>query len=416
MRKTNLFVTATVVTTFFVMTLIFLSLSGDGTKRLNDLFSQSESSTDSEISVTAPDVTTDSAVVPTPTDIPVFIPQFEDIPSSYTVGSIKSTANGMVAEETESGYHISWQLLADADYYLLCVSGDHMEYSLVQILTSDVYEWEYPESGVVGFLLIAFRDDGQLGTDDDRMIKAYHCVVLLPTATPTPTKGPTPTRIPNPTKIPTPTPAPSRYKIIVDKADFAFAVFEIDENGTYSKKIVTYPAALGSGTKTPVGSFKIGAKTEWKAWSGSSYSPYASRYASNSYGSVYFHGPVYSSMNFGDMNASSYNAIGTASSGGCVRTTVAGARFVYYNCVGGTLVEVVNSSDLVSYPGKPPIDPDFPTWDPTDPNKPTLTPTPTVTPTPVPTPSPTPEPTPEPTPTPTTEPTTTSSGEPSEST
>jgi len=76
----------------------------------------------------------------------------------------------------------------------------------------------------------------------------------------------------------------------------------------------------------------------------------------------------------------SYDDIGSNyKTGGCVRTTVAGARFVYYACPAGTVVEILSSSDLVTYPGKTPIDTDFPTWDPTDPQKPTPSPTPLPT-------------------------------------
>jgi hypothetical protein len=81
-----------------------------------------------------------------------------------------------------------------------------------------------------------------------------------------------------------------------------------------------------------------------------------------------------------------------------VRTTVAGARFVYYNCPAGTVIEIVAETDLVSWPGLPEIDPDFPRWDPTDPGKPEApeaTPTPVATPEVMPTleAAPTPEPT-----------------------
>ncbi|MBN1775092.1 MAG: L,D-transpeptidase, partial [Clostridiales bacterium] len=221
------------------------------------------------------------------------------------------------------------------------------------------------------------------------------------------TKAPKATATPKPTPTPKP---PNKYMIIVDKADCAFAVFARDDNGEYTQKVVTYPAALG-GSKTPVGTYKIGSKMAWKTWNMSprEYSPYTSTYSTGKY----FHGPLYYSKSFDTLDAAYYNGIGSPNvTGGCVRTTVAGARFVYYNCTAGTVVQIVSSSDLVSYPGKPPIDPDFPTWDPTDPAKPTPSPTPTPTPTTEPTATPTTEPTPTTTP----EPTETTATEPTETT
>jgi hypothetical protein len=288
---------------------------------------------------------------------------------------------------------MEWSLVIGADYYILCTSDDGTQFRPVQIFWGSMYRWELMNKSAAGLMILAYSDEALEGTDDDVMLKAYRFIPI----TPTPTPASAPKTLKTPTPSPTPRP-PSKYKIIVDKADCAFAVFEIDENGQYTNKIVTYPAALG-GSKTPTGTFAIGAKEEWHSW-GSQYSPYTSRYSSGKY----FHAPLYYSKNFDNLNADYYNGIGSPNvTGGCVRTTVAGARFVYFNCAAGTIVEIVSSSDLVSYPGKPPIDPNYPTWDPTDPGKPSATPEPTPEPTPEVTPEPTPEVTPEPTPTETTQ-------------
>jgi hypothetical protein len=179
----------------------------------------------------------------------------------------------------------------------------------------------------------------------------------------------------------------------VDKADHAFSVFTYDENGEYTVKVATYPCALGrSSRQTPTGTFTISSKGAWKTWSDGTYSPYYTRYTSG----LYFHGPIYTAKRGDALIPSSYEAIGTDASSGCVRTTVAGARFVYYNCPSGTVVDIVASSSLVSWPGKPAIDPNYPTWDPTDPDKPDgpSEPTPSPTPSPSPTPAETPVETP----------------------
>ncbi len=74
------------------------------------------------------------------------------------------------------------------------------------------------------------------------------------------------------------------------------------------------------------------------------------------------------------MYKSYYNDIGTAASSGCLRTTFEGAKWVYYNCPAGTIVKIVSSSDMVDKVEKPPLDPAYPRWDPTDPDKPYLNP------------------------------------------
>jgi len=408
MRKTNFFVTAIVVASFFVMTLVYMSLTGDvrgNTKASQDRLAQDKGFAAAAFAETiTPTVTPTAAPTPTPTSIPVFIPGFDEIPSEYSIDELSNTPTGFTVTENETGFSMEWSLVIGADYYILCTSEDGMAYHPVQIFIGSMYRWELMEKTAAGLIILAFSDDSQEGTEDDVMLKAYRYIPITPTPTPTPTqapKAPRATATPKPTKIPTPSPTPkppNKYKIIVDKADCAFAVFEIDANGQYTNKVVTYPAALG-GSKTPVGTFAIGAKEEWHSW-GSQYSPFTSRYTSGKY----FHAPLYYSKSPDNLNADYYNGIGSpAVTGGCVRTTVAGARFVYYNCAAGTVVEIVSSSDLVSYPGKPPIDPDYPTWDPTDPGKPAATPTPT--------PEPPPETTPETTSPPETTPAETSASE-----
>lgn len=424
MRKTNFFVTAIVVASFFVMTLVYMSLTGDvrgNTKASQDRLAQDKSFAVASIAENIAPTEAPTAT-PTPTSIPVFIPGFDEIPSEYSIDELSNTPTGFTVTENETGFSMEWSLVIGADYYILCTSDDGTVYHPVQIFWGSMYRWELMEKTAAGLMILAFSDESQEGTEDDVMLKAYRYIPITPTPTPTQApQAPRATATPKPTKVPMPSPTPkppSQYKIIVDKADRAFAVFSIDENGQYTNKVVTYPAALGSGKKTPSGTWAIGAKEEWHSW-GSQYSPYTSSYRSG----LYFHAPLYYSKSFDNLNADYYNGIGLDGtgpyyySGGCVRTTVAGARFVYYNCAGGTVVEIVSSSDLVSYPGKPPIDPDYPTWDPTDTGKPAATPTPTpevtpevtpeitpeptATPAPTATPSPTPSPTPTATPTPT---------------
>ena len=399
MRKTNFLVTAVVLAALFVMILTYFSLTGDGKKREADT---TDSVGQADLSVTVTVAPTDTPT-PAPTEVPVFIPGADELPMSVRREEISLPTEDMIVTDTGSGCTVEWTPVEGADYYVLFNSPDGEEFGISQIVNGTDSHWEYMESTPFGFLVFAYSDDAQSGVEDDEILAVFLNNSLIPTPTPTPeaTEGPTPPRrptaTPRPTRPPTPTPTPMPYMIIVDKADCAFAVFSRDENGDYTVKVATFPAALG-GSKTPAGTHKIGSKQAWKTWLDGTYSPFASGYRSG----IYFHGPVYYSKDFGDMMVCTYEAIGTNASQGCVRTTVAGARFVYYNCGAGTVVEVVSSSSLVSYPGKPAIDPNYPTWDPTDPSpRPTPTGGPTATPTPTLNPEPTATPTSAPTATPT---------------
>ncbi len=167
------------------------------------------------------------------------------------------------------------------------------------------------------------------------------------------------------------------YCIVVDKQDHAFGVFQKDVKGEYSILVETFPCALGrSDRMTPTGTFKTGDKGRWKTWDAyetNEYSPYYTyyTYVDEGYtGGLYFHGPLYTDKTGDTLISESYEEIGTDATSGCVRTTVAGAYWIYKNCPKGTEVKITAQSDLVSWPGLDAIDSDFPNWDPTDPGKP----------------------------------------------
>ncbi len=343
-------------------------------------------------------------LTPTPENTPdshANIPDPDGLPAMPDIASLAIEQGRMTVRLSEGTAYIGWEIDPEADYYLLCVLDPLNTLLQMDILWPDIDTWEIADYQGSRLLLLRYQDMGTKDGQDDVLTGAYVCDT--PGAVPSPTPALTPsaslaatpelsasaTRKPSSSAshTPAPTAAPNKYYIIVDKADHAFAIFTYDANGEYTQKVATFPCALGrSSRETPTGSFTIGSKGSWKTWSDGTYSPFYTRYTSG----LYFHGPIYTAMSGDALIPSSYEAIGTNASAGCMRTTVAGARWVYYNCPKGTVVEVVSSSDLVSYPGKPAIDPNYPTWDPTDPNKPGGTPEATPTPTPTPDVAPTP--------------------------
>ena len=155
------------------------------------------------------------------------------------------------------------------------------------------------------------------------------------------------------------------YKIMVNRLMNCITIYILDDNNEYT---VPYKAMICStgGENTPLGSFKISSKYDFKELFYQSYGQYCSRI----YGHILFHSSGNNSMNKDDLSAADYNQLGEGVSHGCIRLTVKDAKWIYDNCPSGTQVVVyedVNPGPL----GKPesikvPLDT---VWDPTDPDE-----------------------------------------------
>lgn len=285
---------------------------------------------------------------PTSTVREAYVPDPEEMQEIPDVSTLKLTEDYIVPTEQEGLLKVSWPAVPETDYYVLCILDASKVILQTDILKAEITEWEFPDFRGASVMLLCYKDMGEDSTKDDMLIGTYIDNI-------------------NPDAIPMPIDQKNKYKIIVDKEDHAFAAFTYDINGEYTIKVAEFPCALGRSSRmTPTGTFKISNKGRWKAWRGNEYSPFYTRYTSG----LYFHGPIYRKKNGSTMITKSYDQIGTNASAGCVRTTTAGAYWVYTYCPAGTIVEIMKSSDLVSWPGKPEIDPNFPKWDPTDPEKP----------------------------------------------
>ena len=142
-------------------------------------------------------------------------------------------------------------------------------------------------------------------------------------------------------------PMPSPYYIYIEKGSHTINIYEMDENGEYTKLVKQFLTATGiTAGKTPTGVFSIVEKYEWKRFDSAgtereySYSPYVSRFTDG----IYMHGPVYEFMDFDSMFGNTYKEIGTDATAGCMRTYTGAAYWIYMNCPLGTTVEVVNGS------------------------------------------------------------------------
>lgn len=159
------------------------------------------------------------------------------------------------------------------------------------------------------------------------------------------------------------------YYLKINRQQNVVTVYEKDENGEYTVPVKAILCSTGLYNATPKGVFHISNKYVWRQLNGGVYGQYASRIT----GGVLFHSVPYASKNKSTLYTDKYNKLGQQASMGCVRLTVADAKWIYDNCPSGTTVEVYDSEDPGPL-GKPEtikIDKDNANkgWDPTDPDE-----------------------------------------------
>ena len=153
--------------------------------------------------------------------------------------------------------------------------------------------------------------------------------------------------LPDDTPKPTATPQPPAFHILVDVNNQVTTVYGRDERGEYT--IVVRQMLCSTGTKanpSDVGDWVLNGKTaRWcyfPKWGGHA------QYWTRINASIAFHSVVYNSVNTMDLSVSSYNNLGKRASHGCIRLTVADAKWIYDNCGAGTTVTI--TEDLPADP------------------------------------------------------------------
>lgn len=154
------------------------------------------------------------------------------------------------------------------------------------------------------------------------------------------------------------------YKLEVVRNQCTVLVYGLDKSGDYS--ILYHAFVCGPGQTTPIGTFRTPFKAAWHPLQGC-----WGQYCTQITGNYLFHSSPYNSPNKNDLSYRLYNQLGTVCSHGCVRLTVADAKWIYDNCPLGTTVSIYNASSLpVPKPSAPWLDISSPNrgWDPTDPD------------------------------------------------
>lgn len=155
--------------------------------------------------------------------------------------------------------------------------------------------------------------------------------------------------------------AAGNYTIRINKATNVVTVYS---NGSPYKAFV-----CSTGNATPIGTFHTSQKLRWHVLDGPSYGQYCTRIVNG----VLFHSVwYYANGNYASQSYVQYNKLGTTASHGCVRLTVADAKWIYENCPLGTSVTIFWGSSNDDPLGKPeaikiPAQYGSRGWDPTDP-------------------------------------------------
>lgn len=140
----------------------------------------------------------------------------------------------------------------------------------------------------------------------------------------------------------------SLYMIRVNYGANTVTVYKRDDDGNYSVPIKAMVCSCGTATPTS-GTYKTSDRYTWRALVGNVYGKYATRIV----GSILFHSVPYTAIDNGSLEWWEYDRLGSRASAGCVRLTVADAKWIYDNCAKGTLVEFYSDTSNPGPLGKP---------------------------------------------------------------
>ncbi len=132
-----------------------------------------------------------------------------------------------------------------------------------------------------------------------------------------------------------------KYYIKVNNQANVVTIYKKDSNGQYTVPVKAMLCSTGSDTPTS-GTYDIKLRWEWLDLFGDVYGHYSTQIVGN----ILFHSvPYLEKWNPASLEYWEYDKLGTSCSAGCIRLTVAEAKWNYDNIEQGTLVEFYYSSD-----------------------------------------------------------------------
>lgn len=161
-----------------------------------------------------------------------------------------------------------------------------------------------------------------------------------------------------------------KYCIAVNTAQNIVIIYSKDADGNYTKPYKAMVASCGlDSSPTKLGTYYTKVKYRWRALNGNVYGQYATRID----GPYLFHSVPYKAQSADSLKWEEYNKLGSRASEGCVRLSVADAKWIYDNCEIGTCVYLYSDASKQEPMVKPsaqkiPADSPNKGWDPTDPS------------------------------------------------
>lgn len=158
------------------------------------------------------------------------------------------------------------------------------------------------------------------------------------------------------------------YLLKVNRKQNIVIAYAKDDNGDYTKPYKAMVCSVGLDGATPTGTYTTSDKYTWRLLSGNVYGQYATRIT----GHILFHSVPYFTRSKSDLEYEEYNKLGQPASLGCIRLSVADAKWIYDNCPKGTTVTIYDSDQKEPLAKPTPIHIDTNdsrrVWDPTDPD------------------------------------------------
>ena len=157
------------------------------------------------------------------------------------------------------------------------------------------------------------------------------------------------------------------YTVYVNRTQNCVSVMEQKADGT-SVLVKAMTCSCGrEGHETPEGVFKTSGYYEWCAMVDGTYGKYSVRFNK----AILFHSVPYLKASDDTLEWDQYNLLGQNASLGCVRLSVADAKWIYDNCKVGTTVVVYSGDEIIGDAVKPatvkiPEDSPYRNWDPTN--------------------------------------------------